>query len=783
MTVAAAIDLLRRGETGSALAALDAAGPGSTPAALAARGMVLLAGGDAQAARACLRNAARQRPADPTTLLNLALAEDRCGRPARAHRLMRALAARHPAWPEPPLRLAESLRAAGDMDAADRAYRQVLAVDARHTDALLALAGLLLLRNDAAQARALLLRCCAIDPTRPEAWDVLGLALRATDDPVAARDAFIEAQRLAPASFEYALHGVDAAQAAGEGEAELMRLQAACHADPANPAPHLARGALLERLGRRADAIDALETAAVLAPEASLPASLLGGVLARSARLREAERALRRGRELAPDSAQIANDLATVLMRMSRHAEARALLQEVLDRHNRPLTALCNLTNAAACLGLQAESVALAREAVARDPAAVLPRRALCNNLPYHPDVTGAALLAALRDLGERLPRSDRPPPANDPDPDRRLVVGLLSGNFRMHPVGWLTVAGLENLDPDGFELVCLSQNPAPGDPIAARFRAIAADWIDTETQDDATLVQTARARGIDVLIDLGGYGDSARMPACAHRLAPVQVKWVGMQNHSSGLAEMDWFLTDRWETPPALEGLYSERMLRLPDGYVCYSPPPYAPDVVPLPALAAGHVTFGCFNNLAKVTPVVLATWSRVLHAVPDSRLVLKTHQFSDPPTADRIRGVFASHGIGAERLELRGPSTHRAFMAEYNQIDLVLDPFPYSGGLTTCEALWMGVPTVTLPGEIFAARHSFSHLSNAGLGDWAAADLDAYVALAVARASDLPGLAALRQRLRAQVKASPLCDGPRFGRSLGAALRHAWREWSRTR
>jgi predicted O-linked N-acetylglucosamine transferase (SPINDLY family) len=158
---------------------------------------------------------------------------------------------------------------------------------------------------------------------------------------------------------------------------------------------------------------------------------------------------------------------------------------------------------------------------------------------------------------------------------------------------------------------------------------------------------------------------------------------------------------------------------------------------------------------------------------------MVLKTHPFTDPATAERVRAAFAAHAIPPERLALRGPSGHRAFIGEYNGIDIVLDPFPYSGGLTTCEALWMGVPTVTVPGEIFASRHSVSHMSNAGLSDWVAPDVPAYIELAVKKASDIEALAALRSRLRAQVKASPLCDAPRFGRSLGAALRYAWQDW----
>ncbi len=267
-------------------------------------------------------------------------------------------------------------------------------------------------------------------------------------------------------------------------------------------------------------------------------------------------------------------------------------------------------------------------------------------------------------------------------------------------------------------------------------------------------------------------------MAACAHRLAPVQVKWVGMQNHSSGLAEMDWFITDRWETPEGSEPLYSERLMRLRDGYVCYSPPPHAPDVGPLPALSNGFVTFGCFNNLAKITPTVITAWGRLLHRLPMARLVLKTHQFSEPETCNRVRQAFAAEGIAATRVQLRGASPHRAFLGEYNDIDIVLDPFPYSGGLTTCEALWMGVPTVTLPGTTFASRHTLSHMSNAGLHGWDAANVDGYIDLAVARASYLPALATLRAGLRARMKASPLVDAKRFGRSLGDGLRQAWRD-----
>jgi predicted O-linked N-acetylglucosamine transferase (SPINDLY family) len=742
-------------------------------------GVDLLAAGRFEEALAPLRLAISLGGAAPAALLNLAIAEDRAGDRERGRRLMRQVAVRLPDWDEPVLRLAESLRAAGETVAAEEAYRRVLELNQSRPEALIALSGLLLLRGQAEAAQSLLIRCCGVAPDNAEAWNTLGVALRATKASGAALTAFIKAQGLRPDCLDYVLNGVDVTLDAGEGDAELARLSVACQQNPLNPATQVGRGMLLERMGRRAEAIDALEAATELTPDVLAPLRLLGGVLARSSRVSHAEKVLRRVSLLDPDNPQVRNDHAAVLMRLHRHAEARTILLDVLDGFGPDIAILGNLANATACVGLQDEAVAIVRRAIGLDPGAVLPRRALCNTLPYRDATTGAELLAAMRDCSAVLPRVAQPPLGNTADPDRPLVVGLLSGTLRSHPVGWLTVAGIEALDPDQFRVVCLVQNTAPEDPIARRYRAAARDWIEIDGLDDAALTVEARKRGIDILIDLGGYGDGARMPACANRLAPVQIKWVGMQAHSSGLAEMDWFLTDRWETPDGFEPLYSERLLRLPDGYVCYSPPPHAPDVVALPALANGFVTFGCFNNLAKITPRVIETWAEILRRVPDARLILKTHQLSDRGTADGFLADFAALGIAGDRIELRGSSGHRAFMGEYGHVDIVLDPFPYSGGLTTCEALWMGVPTITLPGEIFASRHSASHMSNAGLSDWVVGSVEGYVDMAVARVGDLGALAVLRAGLRDRVRRSPLCDAPRFGRGLGAALRLAWRAW----
>jgi protein O-GlcNAc transferase len=712
----------------------------------------------------------------PADQLNHAINLDRAGETHRAHDLIRCLADRLPDWDEPLSRLAEILRRQGDSAAATEAYRAVLALNPNREQALLALGALLIDAGAPREATMPLLRCCGLAPGNTDVWPTLGRAYMDAEQPALALAAFTRALGLAPRSIALVHQLVAAALAAGTGMAEVARLEVLSECDPLDSMPHLARGLILDRMGLLDPAIDALEAAVALAPNAREPIRLLAAVLTRTTRAAAADVALRQALELDPRNPQLMNDHATVLMRMHRHAEAAVLLREVLHRHGPYASIICNLASATACLGLQDEAVELAHAAIALEPGAVLPRRALANALPYQNGVTGAELLRAAQECADILPRGSLPFPKKTPGRDRALTVGLLSGTLRTHPVGWLTVAGIEHLDPATFRIVCLSRAAEPGDPIAMRYHTVAQSWENVAPLDDEALALRARELNIDILIDFGGHGDAARMTACARRLAPVQIKWVGMQNHSTGLPEMDWFLTDRWETPPALESLYTERMLRMPDGYVCYSPPPHAPDVMPPPMLRNGFVTFGCFNNIAKITPCAIETWCGILHAVPGSRLVLKTHQLGDAPTAARFVQSFSRFGIDPSRVEMRGSSPHRLFLASYNEIDLVLDPFPYSAGLTTCEALWMGVPTVTVPGEIFASRHSASHLSNAGYPDWVARDFADYRDIALKWARDPGGLAKLRETMRARVRASPLCDAPRFGRALGLALRHAW-------
>jgi predicted O-linked N-acetylglucosamine transferase (SPINDLY family) len=281
------------------------------------------------------------------------------------------------------------------------------------------------------------------------------------------------------------------------------------------------------------------------------------------------------------------------------------------------------------------------------------------------------------------------------------------------------------------------------------------------------------------VLFDLAGHTGYNRLLAFARKPAPIQITWIGYEG-TTGLAAMDYILADRFEIPAGDEVHYRERVLRMPTGYVCYEPPADAPPVSPLPAAASGCVTFGSWNNPAKVGPPVIEAWAEILRRTPGARLLLKYRAWDEPLLSSRFAELFAARGVDPRRLEFLGWSSHAESLALYERIDLALDPFPFSGSATTCDALWMGVPVVTCPGQTFAGRHSLSHLSAVGLTETIAGDLDQYVALAVTLAHDLPRLAGLRAGLRERTAASPLCDGPRFARDLLALLRDVWRQWT---
>lgn len=358
---------------------------------------------------------------------------------------------------------------------------------------------------------------------------------------------------------------------------------------------------------------------------------------------------------------------------------------------------------------------------------------------------------------------------------NKKLRIGMISDGFRAHPVGQMITSALEALPQHELELYTYSTNLF-SDAITERIKEVANHWMTITHLNDEQLANQLVEDKIDILFDLCGHNNGSRMRTMAMKPAPLLVKWVGGLINTTGLSTMDYLLSDQVETPSGVDDNYTEKLIRLPDDYICYNPPLYTPNTVPPPALYNDFITLGCFNNTAKLNPELLSHWARIMHDLPQSKLLLKSFQINSEILCNNIKTIMGKYGINEDRLLLEGPATHEELLKTYNKVDIALDPWPYSGGLTTCEALFMGVPVVTLPGPTFAGRHSATHLTNVGLGQLVAEDWQQYHDLVVNLASDLENLANIRQHLRTALLESPVCDAPRFARNFSNAMRAIW-------
>jgi len=339
-----------------------------------------------------------------------------------------------------------------------------------------------------------------------------------------------------------------------------------------------------------------------------------------------------------------------------------------------------------------------------------------------------------------------------------------------------MILGALEHLSPGQFQLYAYSDSLVD-DTIARRLKALMHRWHEVPHTSHGDLAQMVRDDSIDILIDMTGHTSGSRLPVIAKEPAPLIVKWVGGLFNTTGVDAVDYLLSDTVETPDGVDDGYIEKLIRLPDDYICYTPPRYLNDEPGLlPALSNGHLTLGCFNNPAKINEVLLDQWAQLMHALPNSRLLLKGGQYTDVDYCERLHVLMEKQGINRGRVLLEGPAPHKELVANYRRVDIALDPWPYSGGLTTCEALYMGVPVVTLPGPTFAGRHSASHLVNAGMPELVVNSWEEYRERVLGLAADLESLATIRRHLRRVLLESPVCDGPRFARHLTTALRAIW-------
>jgi protein O-GlcNAc transferase len=508
----------------------------------------------------------------------------------------------------------------------------------------------------------------------------------------------------------------------------------------------------------------------------------LGAALRKLGRTREAADAFRKALTLRPDFPLAVRNLAGMAGRFeaeTRLTEAADAWRVVVDHAPYEAAAaagLNGLANVLTNLGAVEDAVAAYRQALARTPGDAAIASNLLMTLHSLASTSAADLLAEARAVTAGVTARPRAGFANDRDPDRVLRVGYVSADFRTHPVGFFLERVLGAHDPARLSVTLYSNSPY-ADEVTQRLKASAAGWRRIDGLDDAAAAAMMATDGIDILVDLAGHTGSNRLPLFAERAAPVQASWLGYFG-TTGVAAMDHILADTVVAPPGEDSLFSEEVVRLRAPYLAWSPPQAHVPVGPFPGLN-GAVTFGCFNNRAKLGPEVLDAWARILGAVEDSRLFLKSWSLADPDCRARLAKGFAARGVDPQRLIFEGLTPRLEALAAYGRVDIALDPFPFGGCTTTADTLWMGVPLVTLAGTRWSGRMSQTILESVGLAGWVAADVDAYVARATAMAQDLAGLAPLRASLRARLEASLFCDGAGLARALEAAYRRMWGQW----
>ena len=364
-------------------------------------------------------------------------------------------------------------------------------------------------------------------------------------------------------------------------------------------------------------------------------------------------------------------------------------------------------------------------------------------------------------------------------DPNRRLKIGYVSGDFKTHSVSYFFEPLLVNRDRANFEVTCYANNKYR-DEVTEKLRALADNWRDIAHLDDATVAQMIHQDGIDILVDLAGHTLGNRLSVFARKPAPLQITYLGYPN-TTGLEAMDYRLSDFDADPPGMtEALHTEELIRLEKSFLCYQPPANAPKVRDLPARKQGYITFGSFNSLPKVSQKTIDCWIEILHQVPESRLTIKAKSLQDRGAKERIYDLFAAARIDRQRLDLRGwLADTNNHLDLYNEVDIALDTYPYHGTTTTCEALYMGVPVITLAGASHVSRVGVSLLSSVGLNEFIANSSAEYISKAIDLANNWDYLAELRRGLRDRLLQSPLTNGKEVTYNLESAYRQIWRKF----
>jgi predicted O-linked N-acetylglucosamine transferase (SPINDLY family) len=710
--------------------------------------------------------------------LAIAVAHHQAGRLDLAEEICRRILAAEPQYADALHLLGVIAHERGQHEVAVVHFRQAAALCLSNAEYANDLGVGLVAAGKTAEAVEAFQRALQLNSRYADAYGNLGKALAELGRLDEAVICYRQAAQLRPDDLEAALSLGAALLGCGEVEAAAACYRRSTQLKPDSAEAHLGLGTALEGQGNPHDALLSYRRALELKPDYADAYNNLGALLHSGGQTDDAISSHQQAIRLKPDYAEAHCNLGIAFQTLGRHAEAIACYHRALELKPDYAEAHVNLGNARKDQGELRDALDCYRRAMALKPDSAPAHSNLLYTLHFCPDYDSRAIYLAHREWEQQhaapLAEQQRPH-ANDRSPDRRLRVGYVSPDFRDHVVGRNLLPLFREHNRQEVEVFCYSDVLTP-DHVTAQLRSSAAVWRSIVGLNHEQLADLIRQDAIDVLVDLTLHMAGSRLLAFARKPAPVQVTYLGYCS-TTGLNAIDYRLTDPFlELPSGEERLYAEQSICLPETYWCYEPPADAPPVNAPPACEAGHVTFGCLNNFCKVTQPTLVAWCRLLKVVPRSRLLLHAHPGSH---RDRVRNFLAEHDVSPERLSFVSFAPIAEYMRLYQQIDIALDPFPCGGGITTCDALWMGVPVVSLVGNTAVGRAGFSILSNVGLPELAARDTEQYVDIAVAMAQDLPRLADLRTTLRDRMRNSPLMDASRFARNVEAAYRAMWCRW----
>jgi predicted O-linked N-acetylglucosamine transferase (SPINDLY family) len=701
----------------------------------------------------------------------------------------------------------------GRLAEAEAIYRQILAVEPRHADALHLLGVIAhqvgsndiamdLIRQAIAlapgvadyhsnlgeacravgqldEAIAAYRQAIALKPDLPEAHCNLGNALRDKGQLDEAIAAFRQAIALKPQYAKAHNNLGTALRDKGQVVEAIAAYRQAIALKPDMPEAHYNLSFALKDQGQLDEAIAACRRAILLKPDMPEAHCTLGVALKDRGQLDGAIAAYRQAIALKPDLAEAHSNLGNALRDKGQADEAIAAYRQAIALKPVFAEAFSNLGNAFKDKGELDEAIAAYRQAIAIEPEASDLHSNLLLTLNYHPGSDAQAIATEQRRWNRQHAEPMRrfiQPHTNDLTPGRQLRIGYVSADFMEHASACFLVPLIERHDPEEVELFCYALVPQC-DAITRRLQRRVVQWRSTVGLTDEQFAAQIRADRIDILIDLKLHTAQNRLPVFARKPAPIQVSWLGFPG-STGLTTIDYRLSDPHLDPPGGdESVYSEQTVRLPHTFWCYDPVDCCDmSAGALPALSNGFITFGCLNNFCKINEGVLRLWSKVLQTVPASRLLLLAPEGSH---RRRTLDVLRLEGIASERIEFVSPQPRRKYLELYRRIDLCLDTLPYNGHTTGLDSFWMGVPVVTLVGQTIVGRAGLSQSMNLDLPELVAWTPDQYVKIASGLASDLPRLAQLRGTLRQRMEASPLMEAPRFARDIEAAYREMWRKW----